>query len=233
MLRTPATAARPLVRPLALTALPLLALAALPLPSAGDPFGDEAPLADVLQLVTLPREVLAIDAEAGGQTRTALELDESVAWSASQGRVGVVLTNRRLLAVAVRSSAWQEARFRIGEEPPEDALVGGRVAIALTRLRAIGFDGGSGNLVERRLGPRETVLQAVVGDSVGVVVTDRRALGLSPWKGGFFEIKLRLREALQSADAQTNVATVATSQRLLVFRAPTGTWEERQLGLGH
>jgi hypothetical protein len=63
---------------------------------------------------------------------------------------------------------------------------------------------------------------------VAVVVTDRRALGLSPWVGGFFPTKVHLEERLESVDAGGNLATVTTDRRVLVFRTPTGTWEERR-----
>jgi hypothetical protein len=56
-------------------------------------------------------------------------------------------------------------------------------------------------------------------------------LGLSPFRGGFFEAKLQLNERYEGTDAVANTATVRTSRRLLIFRAPTGTWEERRLDL--
>ena len=61
---------------------------------------DETPLEDVLELVHLERQILAIDALGGGETSVTLELGEQVLWSRSRGRVGVVLTDRRVLAVA-------------------------------------------------------------------------------------------------------------------------------------
>ena len=76
---------------------------------------------------------------------------------------------------------------RAGESaPPPPPLLGDRVALVVTEQRVLGFDGGSRNLVERRLGPREQVLRTEVAANVAVVVTDRRALGLSPFAGGFF-----------------------------------------------
>jgi hypothetical protein len=131
-----------------------------------------------------------------------------------------------VLAVAVRSGDWQESRYRRGEPHPESAFLGERVALVVTSKRAVGFDGGSGNLVERSLGPREQVLAADADGAVGVIVTDRRALGISPFAGGFFERKLRIEEQLEAVSATGNVGTVRTSRRILSFQAASGAWVE-------
>jgi len=211
------------LRPIALA----LALS-LPLASIARAERNDAVLAPLLEVQVLDRELLAIDAEGGGQRSARLERGEQVLYTRSQGRVGAVVTDRRLLAVATRSGAWQSARFRKDESPPADVELGDRVALALMATRAVGFDGGSGNLIEASLGPREIVLDHAVGQNVAVVVTDRRALGLSSDRGGFFEIRLRAGEAIESLSALAKHATLQTSQRLLTFRGETAAWEERR-----
>jgi hypothetical protein len=189
---------------------------------------DEVPLADLLEVLVLDRQLVAIDARGGGQTEAPLRLGERVSWTGARGKVGVALTDQRILAVAVGSAAWQQAGRRRVETLPSEALMGDRVALVVTSHRAIGFDGGSGNLVESDLGIRERVQAVRTGENVAVVVTDRRALGLSPIAGGFFEAKIRLEERLESVDAGANLATVTTDRRVLIFRAPSGSWEERR-----
>jgi hypothetical protein len=193
--------------------------------------GDVSPLADLLQIVIRPRTLLAIDGSQGGQREERLERGESVVWHATRGRVGVVLTDRRLLAVATGSASWQEERWRSAERRPVDAALGDRVALVVTSQRAIGFDGGSGNLVTSSLGPRERVVHDAAGENVGVILTDRRALGVSPFVGGFFEVRLQTGETLESLVAAANLATLTTSRRILVFRSDTGSWAERNLDL--
>jgi hypothetical protein len=193
--------------------------------------GDVSPLADLLQIVVRPRSLLAIDGSHGGQREERLERGENLVWHAARGRVGVVLTDRRVLAVATGSAAWQEERWRSAERRPVDAALGDRIALVVTSQRAIGFDGGSGNLVTSSLGPRERVLHDATGENVGVIVTDRRALGVSPFVGGFFEVRLQTGEALEALVAAANLATLTTSRRILIFRAQTGSWEERNLDL--
>jgi hypothetical protein len=216
------------------TTAALAALAALAL-ALGAPPGaharEESPLAPQLDVVVLPREVVAIDAEGGGSLGERLEIGERVLYAKQRGRVGVVVTDRRLLAVTVRSASWQEARYRNGESPPADVALGDRVALVVTPVRAIGFDGKSGNLVEATLGPQESLLDSVVGQNVAVAVTDRRALGVSAARGGFFELRLRRGERPEQLAALADTVTLQTGRRLLVFRGPTGSWEERRLPL--
>jgi hypothetical protein len=189
---------------------------------------DSAVLEPQLTVQVLDRQLLAIDAEGGGARSARLERGEQVLYTRQQGRIGVVVTNRRLLAIATRSGAWQEARLRQRESPPADVILGDRVALALLATRAVGFDGGSGNLIESSLGPREVVRDSATGQNVAVVVTDRRALGMSSDRGGFFEVPLRPSERIESLDAVANVATLQTSDRLLIFRGETASWEERR-----
>ena len=69
------------------------------------------------------------------------------------------------------------------------------------------------------------------GSNVGVVVTDRRALGLSPFVGGFFAIRLDIGDHIEAVSADSNLVTLTGVKRVLIFRATTGTWEERRRGL--
>ena len=188
---------------------------------------DEVPLADVLEILELDRELLAIDARGGGQLELRLRLDERVLWRTTRGRVGMVLTDQRVLAVAAGSGTWQQIELQSGEVVQGQARLGDRVGLLLTSRRAIGFDGGSRNLLESSLGLRERVLATAVGRNVAVVVTDRRALGLSPSTGGFFDTPIQLGESVLRVEAESNLATVTTSRRLLIFRTPTSSWEIR------
>jgi hypothetical protein len=188
---------------------------------------DEIPLADVLEILELDRRLLAIDARTGGQLELRLRLEERVLWRTARGRVGMVLTDQRVLAVAVASGTWQQIELHSNERVDGRAELGDRVGLLVTSRRAIGFDGGSRNLLEAPLGLRERVLASAVGNNVAVLVTDRRALGLSPSVGGFFDVPVQLGERVERVEAESNVATVTTDRRLLVFRTPTGSWEIR------
>ncbi len=188
---------------------------------------DEVPLADILEILELDRQLLAVDARTGGELAISLRLGERVLWKTSRGLLGMVLTDQRVLAAAVASGSWQEADLQLGELVPGHAKLGDRVGLLLTSRRVIGFNGESRNLLESSLGLRERVLATAVGRNVAIVVTDRRALGLSPTVGGFFDTPVQLGETVERIEAESNLATVTTARRLLIFRTPTGTWEIR------
>ena len=211
--------------------LALALVAAAPLARSQPITGDQVPLEDLIEVMLLDRDLLAIDARRGGEIVERLGLDESVLWLGSRGKVGVAITTRRVLAVSTGSGSWQEADYQRSERPPVAPILGDRVGIVITNRRALGIDGGSGNLVEYRLLPRERVVVTQVGANVAVVVTDRSALGLSPLRGGFFPVKLDVSERIESITASSNVATLTTDRRILIFRTPTGTWEERTRNL--
>ncbi len=88
---------------------------------------DEIPMADLLEVLVLDRQLVAIDARGGGQKATPLRLDENASRTRARGKVGVALTNHRILAVAVGSATWQEADRPLVETLPSEALQGDRV----------------------------------------------------------------------------------------------------------
>jgi hypothetical protein len=196
----------------------------------GEPARDEVPLEDLLEIVVLSHELVAIDATAG-DINLELHLGEKVQWKGTRGRVGIALTGERMLAVSTGSSTWAELRYLNSERPPTGASLGDRVALITTNQRAIGFVASTGRLAEYRLGPQEVLRDSGVAANVGVVITNRLALGLSSEAGGFFTSKLQLKEKIRSLEMRANVGMIRTDRRLLTFRGPSGTWSERRLDL--
>ena len=204
-------------------------LLSLPLPSGSqnrrsDP---SVPLGDQIEIVFENRDVIAFGAQGGSQS-IRLELAERVIWYGVQGAVGIVLTDRRVLAVSALGGNFQETRYLRTERPADVALLGDRVALITTTERALGYDGGSGNMVEYRFGPQERLLAMRADANIAVVVTDRNLLGLSPFVGGFFTTDFHISERLERVSLAPNLATVTTSRRYLVFRSGTTIWTERK-----
>jgi len=212
---------------------PALLVLLLATPAFAEHDRGTVPLETRLQLMVLPHSVISIDPVTGGERSVPLELGERVLAYRTDGRVGFAISDRRILAIAVGAGSFQVARFGRGESLVAEPALGDRVALFVTTQRVIGFDGGSSNLVETRLGVRERVLDTAVGDSVAIVATSRRALALSPFRGGFFEVPLGLDERRTSLTASGDLATLTTVERILIFRAAFGSWEERRLGLGY
>jgi len=216
-----------------LRAVLLIGIAIAPLRAGSQmpPVDPRVPLGQLLELAFEENTVIAFDAQ-GGSIAQNLELGEEVQWYGTQGAIGIVLTDRRILAVAANSGSFQEVRYRRGESAPGEALLGDRVAIVATSERAVGFDGGSGNLIEYRFGPQESLVTASTGANVVVVVTDRKLLGLSPFVGGFFPTPLFVRERIERINPSPNLVTVQTDHRYLTFRSDSTIWTELNRPLG-
>ncbi len=210
------------------------AVAVLAAAAAADPGGTAiTPLEDRIQWVTLPHELIAVDAASRGERRAALGVGEQVLRTWADGQVGVALTDRRLLAVTSNTGGVHEVRFLRSERVVSGPMLGDRVALAVTSRRALGFDGGSGNWVEASLGPHERVVATAVANHVAALATDRRALALSPARGGFFSLSLGVHDAVLALEATGDLATLRTRTRLLVYRGTSDRWAERSIGLGN
>ena len=212
----------------ALGALALgLGLAAAPVPAAAQTLSDpEVELEDVLEIELVGRDLFAYDLLGTRTPALRLEIGEEVVWLRASGRVGVVVTDRRLLAVTNASGSWQEERLRVHESRPDRALLGKRVALVVTDKRLLGFDAGGGRWLAIDIGPNETLRDVRVGAQTGVVLTSRKAYGLSPDQGGFVGTPMSIQERVEGVRVGANMATISTSRRVLVFRAPVGTWTE-------
>src|SRR5262249_36025913 len=114
--------------------LVLIALVPLRAGSQMPPVDPRVPLGQLLEIAFEENSVIAFDAE-GGSIAQNLELGEQVYWHDTQGAIGIVLTDRRILAVSANSGSWQEERYRRGESAPSEALLGDRVAIIATSQR--------------------------------------------------------------------------------------------------
>ena len=191
----------------------------------------EVELEDVLEISLIDRDLVAFDALGSSTPSLRLEIGEEPLWIRASGRVGVVVTDRRLLGVTSSNGSWQEVRFRLHERRPDSAQIGKRVALVVTDKRLLGFDGQAGRWLVVDVGPHEVVRDARVGAQTAVILTDRSAYGLSPDVGGFYRIPMTIQEKVESVRVGANLATITTSWRILVFRAPIGTWSEERRNL--
>ena len=183
---------------------------------------DEFERVDVIAIERDGRDLFAFEALTGGRATQRLDVEEVVRFQASRGRVGVVVTDRRLLGV-YPGGGWVELRLRLDEEPSEAVLVEDRLALVATNRRALAFNSADG-WVEESLSPNEVVTAIRVGAAVGVVTTNRGVLGIAPGLQSFVKEGLQIREALEAVTAQDTLATIRTERRILVFSSPRGTW---------
>ena len=181
-------------------------------------------LEDTISIDHIGRYLYAFDSEGGGRNKLELELRENVDFLQARGRVGLVVTNRRLLAIAAGRGGWRTLPLQIAERGRTHEWLSSRIALVVTPRRILGFDAGIGTWVEVGIGPLDDVEQASVSSSTAVVLTGNNAYGLSPDVGGFFVQPLQIHEQIESVSANGTIGRVLTSRRLLIFKSTTGTW---------
>jgi len=192
-----------------------------------DLFPTELERVDVIAIERDGRDLFAFESVSGRRVTVRLELGEAILYEASRGRIGLVLTDRRALAVSA-GTAWKELRYRLQEGVPETGLIEDRIAVVLTDRRVLGFV-SRGTWVKANLSPGESAVAVRAGVAVGVVVTNRRALGLAVGRDQFVGIDLQVTESIQSVNARDTLVTVRTNRRILAFSAPNGIWSEQKL----
>jgi len=191
---------------------------------------DRFPIEDAIDVQLIGRELVAV-INLGGPLRTRLEQGEQVVFSGARGRVGVVVTNRRVLGVSPGATGWLEAPRRVQERPSGDPLMGSRVALVLSDQRVLAYDGDAGRWVEESVGPNEAVREVTIAQAVAVVATGRRGLALASGTGRFAEVSLHVGERFESLTSLADVATLRTDRRVLVFRGDSGSWGSESLPL--
>lgn len=189
-------------------------------------FPDEIERVDVIAIERDGRDFYAFDALSGRRSTIRLEVAERVISEESRGRIGVVLTDRRVLGVS-SGTGWSELRLGVQEKAPAVALVEDRIAVLASNRRALAFTGASGWQSEA-FSPSESAIAIRVGAAVGLVTTNRRALGAAPERAGFVEQDLQVREVIESVETQDTLATLRTDRRILVFSAPRSIWSEQR-----
>jgi hypothetical protein len=199
---------------------PATVLAQVPL------FPIELERVDVIAIERDGRDLFAFDSLTGGRAVIRLEIGEEIVFEASRGRLGIVVTNRRALAVAP-GVGWKSLRFRLKESPPTMVLVEDRVAMMVTNRRAIGFV-SRGDWIVEEFSPHESPGALRVGVAVGAVATNRRALGLAVNGDRFISVDLQVNERLESVVVRDTLATVRTNRRILVFSGRGGGWAEQR-----
>lgn len=192
------------------------------------------PVLDVLEIIVRNDEILAVDGRLGGAAaiHERLDVDEEPVFADARGEVGIVITNKRVLAATPDVPRWMWVRIGVHESLPLAVVLGARVALVLTDKRAMGVAAqGRKKFFVEDFTPNESVLDFLVGESVAVIVTDKRLLGMSAFLAGFIEQRIGIHERIEDVATLADFATVTTHRRLLLFRAPTASWQEQRLDL--
>jgi hypothetical protein len=172
------------------------------------------------------RKLIAIVGVGFAAVEERLELGERVLGVRSRGLVGVVSTNRRLLAIHSQTNVFTELRYRVSESDiGEDAIfVGDRLAVVELPARVVAFTPFGGGWFELALGPGEHPRRVEAEGDVAAIVTPRRAIAFSPRLRSFVEFPLTPEEDVERASLSDESITLILPHRILVFRDGDEFW---------
>jgi hypothetical protein len=172
------------------------------------------------------RRLIAVVGAGFAPVETDLELGESVIALRSQGFVGVIATNRRLLAIHSRAASFAELRYRIAEKPVDaDSIhVLDRLALVELHTRLAAFSPELGVWVGLGLGPGEQPRTVQAEGNIATVVTPRRAIAFSSRSKGFVEEPLSPEEDVERTSISDASVTLVLPHKILIFRAGDGRW---------
>ena len=198
-----------------------MALAAAPA-RADFPFQPE----DQVDLTQVDKHLIAVVGGGFPAVETDLDVGEYVIALRSHGFVGVIATNRRMLAVHSRSADFAELRYRIAEKPvePDSIHVLDRIAVAELSTRLVGYSVSLGTWVELGLGPGEHPRRIDGEGNVATLVTPRRAIAFSSRSSGFVEEELGPADDVESASFSDASVTLVLPSKILIFHAGDNRW---------
>jgi hypothetical protein len=181
---------------------------------------------DQVDVTQVDQHLLAIVGAGLLPVETDLELGEYVIALRSRGFVGVIATNRRLLAVHSRSGEFAELRYRIAEKPVDanSIYVLDRLAVVELHTRVVGFSVGLGTWVELGLGPGEEPRKIEADGNIATLVTPRRAIAFSAHSSGFVEQPLGPTEDVESASFSDASVTLVLPAKILIYHAGDNRW---------
>jgi hypothetical protein len=181
---------------------------------------------DQVDIAVVDHKLIAVVGVGFAAVEERLGLGEQVLAVRSRGFVGVVSTNRRLLAISSRSNIFAELRYRVSEgNIGEDALhVGDRLALVELPTRIVAFTPFGGGWFELSLGPGETPRRVEAEADVAAVVTPRRAIAFSPRLRSFVQFPLTPDEDVERASLSDESITLILPHRILVFRDGDEFW---------
>ena len=181
---------------------------------------------DQVDVTQVDRHLIAVVGTGFAAVETDLELGESVIALRSKGYVGVIATNRRLLAVASRSASFAELRYRIREKPVDESAIHvlDRVAVAELETRLVGFSPELATWVSIGLGPGEHPRQIEADGNIATLITPRRAIAFSNRSKGFVEEPLSPLEDVERASISDASVTLVLPHKILIYKAGDSRW---------
>lgn len=146
-----------------------------------------------------------------------------------EDRIDILQTQRRLIAVDAAGRPVSELDLEVGEEVLA-VRSEGRLGVASTSTRLLGFRSGAPSWVELRYRISESPSERLyLGERVALVTLPERIVALTASSQSWLEIGLSPGERAESVFSDSNLGAVVTSRRAIAVSDRTAFVE---IGLG-
>lgn len=194
---------------------------------------------DIIKIEVIGNEIAGLNTLTNLRVVEKLKEGESVTSVLSKGKIGAVLTNRRLLGFNAANIAWVSFETFFNKDVfPNEIKVSPNMAVAIAKRRVYAYTSTSNEWKFELVSFLEQVLSCDINDNLIFVQTSARLLAFSFHKHTWFPQNLYVGDVIKDTAIGENFVTVTTNNnmaldnRILTFDAKKGRWMEESLKPG-
>lgn len=193
---------------------------------------------DIIKIEVIGNEIAGLNTLTNLRVVEKLKEGESVTSVLSKGKIGAVLTNRRLLGFNAANIAWVSFETFFNKDVfPNEMKVSPNMAVAIAKRRVYAYTSTSNEWKFELVSFLEQVLSCDINDNLIFVRTSVRLLAFSFHKHTWFPQNLYVGDVIKDTAIGENFVTVVTNNeglgnRILTFNAKEGGWTEEGLKPG-
>ncbi|MBI2559627.1 MAG: hypothetical protein HYW14_00630 [Planctomycetes bacterium] len=184
---------------------------------------------DIIKIEVTGDEITGLNTLTNVRVVEKLKEGESVTSAVSKGKVGAVLTNRKLLGFNATNNAWTSFETFFNKDVfPNEIKVSSNMAVAIAKRRVYAYTATSIKWNFELVSFLEQILSSDISDNLIFVRTNARLLAFSFQKQTWLPQNLYAGETIKDIATGGNFATVTTNNRILTFDAKDDGWTEEK-----
>ena len=195
---------------------------------------------DIIKIEVTGSEIVGMNTLTNVRVVERLKDGETVTSALSKGKVGAVLTDRRLLGFNATNNTWSSFETFFNKDVfPNEIKVSSSMAVAMAKRRAFAYTSISNDWKLELVSFMEHTLSSDINDNLIFVITSARIVAFSFHKQRWFSQNLYDGETVIHSSTGENFVTVTTKNtetalddRILTFDAKNGKWIEERLRRG-
>ncbi len=192
-----------------------------------------------INVEVIGNEIIGLNTLTNVRVVEKLKEGESVTAALSKGKIGAVLTDRRLLGFNAITNTWTSFETFFNKDVfPNEIKVSSNMALAIAKRRVYAYTSASNEWKFELISFTEQTLSCDISDNLIFVRTSDRLLTFPLHKHKWFPQNLYAGEEIKDVAMGENFVTVtidnmmSTDKRILTFNAKDGKWTEERLKPG-